>query len=249
MKIMVCVKRSVDIDARIRIRADRSGIETENIRMSMNVFDEIAVEEAVRLKERALATEVIAVSCGNHDAQEVLRHALAMGADRAILVRTQEHPDSLSVARLLKGIADMEKPDLVFLGKRSTDGEGAQTGPMLAALLDWPQGIFASEVSVEGDFVTVTEQTGQGAATLSLRLPAVVTAGAKLNVPRYVSLPSQLRAKKEPIQIITEEDLNVVIVPSPVVLEVNEPKKRVGAQILPDVATLVEKLKSTARAG
>ena len=212
----------------------------------MNVFDEIATEEAVRLKERAHANEVFAVACGRQDAQEALRSALAMGADRAILVRTEDPLSPLFVARLLKGIADIEKPDLILLGKRSTDEEYAQTGPMLAALLDWPQGIFASEVSVEGESVKVTGQTEQGTETVSLRLPAVITAGAKLNMPRYISLPNQLRAKREPIQIMTKEDLDVDFVLPLSVLEVNEPQERKNVQMLPDVAALVDRLKNAA---
>ena len=242
---MVCVKRSVDINARIRIRADKSGIETENLTMSMNLFDEIATEEAVRMKEAGLAKEVFAVACGDQDAREALRSALAIGADRAILVRTEETLSPLYVARLLKGVAEMEKPDIVLLGRHSTDSEEAQTGPMLAALLDWPQGISVSEVSVENELVRVSRETGQGTETLALRLPAVITAGTKLNVPRFISLPNRLRAKKAAIEIMAAEDFNVGSAPSIAVLEVNEPRERKSVQILPDVAALVNSLKTT----
>jgi len=246
MKVMVCVKRVVDFHARIRVKQDKSGVETENVRMSMNPFDEIAVEEAVRLKEAGVASEVIAVSCGVEKTQDILRTALAMGADRAILVQTDVALWPLAVARLLKAVAEKEAPQLVLLGKQATDDDAGQTGQMLASLLDWPQGIFASAVQVEGDAVKVTREMDEGTEELLLRLPAVITADLRLNAPRYVTLPNMARARKEPVQIMTPDELHVSLASRLAILQVDEPPARSGVQMLPDAATLVEKLKNEA---
>lgn len=247
MKIIVCVKRVVDFNARIRVKPDKSGIETENVKMSMNPFDEIAVEEAVRLKEAGRASEVIVVSCGVEKAQDTLRTAVAMGADRAILVRTDAELQPLGIAKLLKALAERETPQLVILGKQSTDDDAAQTGQMLAALLDWPQGIFASGIEVMAGKVTVIREIDDGTETLSLGLPAVITADLRLNAPRYVTLPNMARARKQPVEIVTPEELGVSVAPRLTVVQVDEPAARSGVQMLPDVETLVDKLKNEAK--
>jgi electron transfer flavoprotein beta subunit len=247
MKIIVCVKRVVDFNARIRVKPDKSGIETENVKMSMNPFDEIALEEAVRLKEAGKASEVVVVSCGVEKARDTLRTALAVGADRAILVRTDEVLQPLGIARLLEALTRRESPMLVLLGKQSTDDDAAQTGQMLAALLDWPQGIFASGVEVEEGAVRVVREIDDGTETLSLALPAVITADLRLNAPRYVTLPNMAKARKQPVEIITPEDLGVSIFPRLKILQVEEPAVRSGVQMVPDVETLVERLKNEAR--
>ncbi|MDR0933866.1 MAG: electron transfer flavoprotein subunit beta/FixA family protein [Burkholderiaceae bacterium] len=248
MKVMVCVKRVVDFNARIRVKPDKSGIETENVKMSMNPFDEIAVEEAVRLKEAGKATEVVVVSCGVERAQDTLRVALAIGADRAILVRAEnEVLQPLGVAKILKALAERESPRLVLLGRQATDDDAAQTGQMLAALLDWPQGIFASAIQVDGDTVNVVQEMDEGTKTLSLPLPAVVTADLGLNAPRYVTLPNMARARKQPIEMIMPEELGVSAAPRLKVLGMDTPPARSGVQMLPDVAALVEKLKNEAK--
>jgi electron transfer flavoprotein beta subunit len=247
MKIIVCAKRVVDINARIRIKPDKSGVETENVKMSMNPFDEIAVEEAVRLKEAGVASEVIVVSCGAEQAVDTLRTALAMGADRAILVRTDAVLQPLGIAKLLKALTERETPQLVLLGKQSTDDDAAQTGQMLAALLDWPQGIFASDVCVEGNSVTVVREIEDGTEKLALPLPAVVTADLRLNEPRYVTLPNMVRARKQQVEVITPEELGVSMIPRLAILHVDLPPSRTGVQMLPNVKTLVEKLKNEAK--
>ncbi len=247
MKIIVCVKRVVDFNARIRVKQDKSGIETENVKMSMNPFDEVAVEEAIRLKEAGKASEVVVVSCGVEKVQDTLRTALAMGADRAILIRTDEVLQPLGIVKLLKALAEKESPQLVLLGKQSTDDDAAQTGQMLAALLDWPQGIFASGVQVDDGVIQVVREIDDGTETLSLALPAVVTADLRLNAPRYVTLPNMAKARKQPVEILTPEELGVSLFPRLKIIQVEEPVSRSGVQMLPDVETLVEKLKTEAK--
>lgn len=247
MKIIVCIKRVVDFNARIRVKPDKSGIETENVKMSMNPFDEIAVEEAVRLKEAGTASEVIVVSCGEEKVQDTLRTALAMGADRAILIRTDEPLQPLGIARLLKALTEREAPQLVMLGKQSTDDDAAQTGQMLAALLDWPQGIFASGIAVQDGGVSVIREIDDGTETLFLNVPAVVTADLRLNAPRYVTLPNMARARKQPVETLTPEALGVSVAPRLAIMQVDEPVARSGVQMLPDVETLVDRLKNEAK--
>lgn len=247
MKVVVCIKRVVDFNARIRVKPDKSGIETENVKMSMNPFDEIAVEEAVRLKEAGKASEVIVVSCGVEKVQDTLRTALAMGADRAILIRTDEPLQPLAIAKLLRVLIQRESPKLVLLGKQSTDDDAAQTGQMLAALLDWPQGIFVSELQVEGETINVIREIDEGTESLSLIAPAVITADLRLNAPRYVTLPNMARARKQPIETITPDALGVFVESRLKILRVEEPPARSGVQMLPDVEMLVEKLKTEAK--
>lgn len=247
MKVIVCVKRVVDFNARIRVKPDKSGIETENVKMSMNPFDEIAVEEAVRLKEAGKVSEVVVVSCGAEKVQDTLRTALAMGADRAILIRTDEQLQPLGIAKLLKALIQRESPKLVLLGKQSTDDDAAQTGQMLAALLDWPQGIFASDLRVEGDTINVIREIDEGTESLLLNVPVVITADLRLNEPRYVTLPNMAKARKQSIEIILPETLGVSVETRLQILRVEEPLARFGVQMLPDVETLVEKLKTEAK--
>lgn len=247
MKILVCIKRVVDFNARIRVKEDQSGIETENVKMSMNPFDEIAIEEAVRLKEAGKATEVVAVSCGVQKAQDTLRTALAVGADRAILVQTDAELEQLAIAKLLKAVAEKESPQLILLGKQATDDNASQTGQMLAALLDWPQGTSVSAISVGKDAVNVIREVDEGTETLLLNLPAVITVDLGLNAPRYVTLPNMARARKQQIQVLTPSELGVSIVSSLKILNVREPSQRSGVEVVPDVATLVEKLKNEAK--
>lgn len=247
MKVIVCIKRVVDSNARIRVKPDKSGIETENVKMSMNPFDEIAVEEAVRLKEAGIASEVVVVSCGVEKVQDTLRTALAMGADRAILVRTDEPLQPLGVVKLLKALIQRESPQLALLGKQSTDDDAAQTGQMLAALLDWPQGIFASGIEMQGNAIHVIREIDEGTESLSLNLPAVITADLRLNAPRYVTLPNMARARKQPIEITTPDELGVSVEMRLEILRVEEPPARSGVQMVPDVKTLVEKLKNEAK--
>ena len=247
MKIMVCVKRVVDFNARIRVKQDKSGVETENVKMSMNPFDEIAVEEAVRLKEAGKASEVVVVSCGVEKAQDTLRTALAIGADRAVLVQTDAVLEPLAVAKLLKAVAEKESPRMVLLGKQATDDDAVQTGQMLAALLGWSQGIFAAGIQVQDNAVHVIREIDDGTETLSLTLPAVITADLRLNAPRYVTLPNLAKARKKPIAVMTPEELGVSIESRLKVVRVDEPPARSGVQILPDVAALVDKLKNEAK--
>ena len=247
MKVIVCVKRVVDFNARIRVKADKSGIETENVKMSMNPFDEIAVEEAVRLKEAGKVSEVVVVSCGEEKVQDTLRTAMAIGADRAVLIRTDILLQPLGIARLLSALTKKESPSLVILGKQSTDDDAAQTGQMLAALLDWPQGIFASSVVLQENSVSVIREIDEGTETLNLMLPAVITADLRLNAPRYVTLPNMARARKQPVEIITPEELGVSIAPRLRIVQVEEPPSRSGIRMLPDVETLVEKLRNEAK--
>jgi electron transfer flavoprotein beta subunit len=247
MKILVPVKRVVDYNVKVRVKADQSGMDLANVKMSMNPFDEIAVEEAVRLKEKGVATEVIAVSCGDAKCQETLRTAMAIGADRAILIETTEELQPLAVAKLLKALVDKEAPGLVVLGKQAIDDDCNQTGQMLAALTGLPQGTFASKVEVAGDKVNVTREVDGGLETLSLSMPAIVTTDLRLNEPRYVTLPNIMKAKKKPMDTVKPEDLGVDVSPRIKTLKVSEPPKRGAGIMVPDVATLVDKLKNEAK--
>ena len=247
MKVLVPVKRVVDYNVKIRVKADGSGVELANVKMSMNPFDEIAVEEAVRLKEKGIATEVVAISIGVTQAQETLRTALAMGADRAILIPVEGDVEPLAVAKLLKAIVAKEAPELVLLGKQAIDDDCNQTGQMLAALLDWPQATFASKVEIADGKATVTREVDGGLETLALSLPAIVTTDLRLNEPRYASLPNIMKAKKKPLDTVTAADLGVDVAPRLKVLKVAEPAKRQGGIKVPDIATLVDKLKNEAR--
>ena len=247
MKILVSVKRVVDYNVKVRVKADQSGMDLANVKMSMNPFDEIAVEEAVRLKEKGVVTEVIAVSCGVTQCQETLRTAMAIGADRAILVETAEELQPLAVAKLLKALMDKEQPGLVILGKQAIDDDCNQTGQMLAALADLPQGTFANKVEVVDGKVNVTREVDGGLETLSLSLPAIVTTDLRLNEPRYVTLPNIMKAKKKPLDIVKPEDLGVDVSPRLKTLKVSEPPKRGAGIKVADVAALVEKLKNAAK--
>ena len=247
MKVIVPVKRVVDYNVKVRVKADQSGMDLANVKMSMNPFDEIAVEEAVRLKEKGVVTEVIAVSCGVTQCQETLRTAMAIGADRAILVETSEELQPLAVAKLLKALMDKEQPGLVILGKQAIDDDCNQTGQMLAAMSGLPQGTFASKVEVPGDKVNVTREVDGGLETLSLTMPAIVTTDLRLNEPRYVTLPNIMKAKKKQMDIVKPEDLGVDVAPRIKTLKVSEPPKRGAGIMVPDVATLVDKLKNEAK--
>jgi len=247
MKVLVPVKRVVDYNVKVRVKSDGSGVELANVKMSMNPFDEIAVEEAMRLKEAGKATEVVAVSCGVAQCQETLRTAMAIGADRAILVETDVELQPLAVAKLLKALADKEQPQLIILGKQAIDDDCNQTGQMLAALLGWGQATFASKVVIEGDKALVTREVDGGLETLSLSLPAIVTTDLRLNEPRYVTLPNIMKAKKKPLDVIKPDELGVDVSPRLKTLKVVEPAKRSAGIIVPDVATLVAKLKNEAK--
>lgn len=247
MKVLVPVKRVVDYNVKVRVKSDNTGVDIANVKMSMNPFDEIAVEEAVRLKEKGVATEVIAVSCGATQCQETLRTAMAIGADRAILVETTEELQPLAVAKLLKALVDKEQPGLVILGKQAIDDDCNQTGQMLAALADLPQATFASKVEVADGKAKVTREVDGGLETLSISLPAIVTTDLRLNEPRYVTLPNIMKAKKKQMDIVKPEDLGVSIKPHLKTLKVVEPAKRGAGVKVPDVATLVDKLKNEAK--
>ncbi len=244
MKVLVPVKRVVDYNVKIRVKADGSGVETANVKMSMNPFDEIAVEEAVRLKEAKTATEVVAVSLGVQAAQETLRTALAMGADRAIHVVTDAELQPLAVAKLLKAIVDKEQPQLVIMGKQAIDDDANQTGQMLAALLGWAQGTFASKVEIADGYADVTREVDGGLQTVTLKLPAIVTTDLRLNEPRYASLPNIMKAKSKPLAQKTPADYGVDTAPRLEVLKVTEPSKRQAGAKVGSVDELVEKLKS-----
>jgi electron transfer flavoprotein beta subunit len=246
MKILVPVKRVIDSNVKVRVKSDGSGVDLANVKMSMNPFCEIAVEEAVRIKERGEATEVVAVSIGNAKSQDTLRTALAMGADRAILVKTEETVEPLAVAKLLKAVVETEKPDIVILGKQAIDDDCNQTGQMLAGLLGAPQGTFASKIELAGDKVKVTREVDGGLETVELSKPAVVTTDLRLNEPRYASLPNIMKAKKKPIDETTPETLGVDIAPRLKVISVAEPKAREAGIKVDDVAQLVDKLKNEA---
>ena len=247
MKVLVAVKRVVDYNVKVRVKADGSGVETANVKMSMNPFDEIAVEEAVRLKEAGKAEEIIAVSLGVQQAQETIRTALAMGADRGIHVQTDDELQPLAVAKMLKAIIEKEQPQLVILGKQAIDDDCNQTGQMLAALLGWPQGTFASKVAPEGDKVLVTREIDGGLETVALKLPAIVTTDLRLNEPRYASLPSIMKAKKKPIDQMSPADLGVDTAPRLTTLKVTEPPKRSAGVKVGSVAELVDKLRNEAK--
>ncbi|KAA0578088.1 electron transfer flavoprotein subunit beta/FixA family protein [Azospirillum sp. Sh1] len=247
MKILCAVKRVVDYNVKIRVKTDQSGVETSNVKFSMNPFDEIAVEEAVRLKEAGTATEIVVVSVGPTQAQETLRTALAMGADRAILVQTDVETQPLAVAKLLKALVEKEAPGMVILGKQAIDDDCNQTGQMLAALLGWGQGTFASKVAAADGKVAVTREIDGGLETVELKLPAVVTADLRLNEPRYASLPNIMKAKKKPLETVTPDALGVDVTPRLTTVRVAEPAKRQAGIKVPDVATLVDKLKNEAR--
>ncbi|MDM0021102.1 electron transfer flavoprotein subunit beta/FixA family protein [Variovorax saccharolyticus] len=247
MKVLVAVKRVIDANVKAQVKSDGSGIDLASVKMSMNPFDEIAVEEAVRLKEKGAATEIIAVSCGDAKCQETLRTAMAIGADRGILVETTEELQPLAVAKLLKALVDKEQPALVILGKQAIDDDANQTGQMLAALADLPQATFASKVEVAGDKVNVTREVDGGLETISLSLPAVITTDLRLNEPRYVTLPNIMKAKKKQLDTFKPEDLGVDVKPRLKTLKVSEPPKRGAGIKVPDVATLVDKLKNEAK--
>ena len=247
MKILVPVKRVVDYNVKVRVKADGTGVDIANVKMSMNPFDEIAVEDAVRLKEKGAATEVIAVSCGVAQCQETLRTAMAIGADRAILVETNEELQPLAVAKLLAALVAKEQPGLVILGKQAIDDDANQTGQMLAALTDLPQATFASKVEVAGDRVEVTREIDGGLETLSVSLPAIVTTDLRLNEPRYVTLPNIMKAKKKPLDNVKPEDLGVDVNPRLKTLKVAEPAGRKAGIKVADVAALVDKLKNEAK--
>ena len=247
MKILVPVKRVVDYNVKVRVKSDGTGVDLANVKMSMNPFDEIAVEEAVRLREKGVATEVIVVSCGVSQCQETLRTAMAIGADRAILVETNEELQPLAVAKLLKALVDKEQPQLVMLGKQAIDDDCNQTGQMLAGLLDWGQATFASKVEIADSKATVTREVDGGLETVWIALPAVVTADLRLNEPRYVTLPNIMKAKKKPFEIIKPDALGVDVTPRIKTLNVSEPAKRAAGVKVPDVTTLVAKLKNEAK--
>jgi electron transfer flavoprotein beta subunit len=247
MKILVAVKRVVDYNVKVRVKSDNSGVDIANVKMSMNPFDEIAIEEAVRLKEKGVATEVIAVSCGVTQCQETLRTAMAIGADRAILVETTAELQPLAVAKLLKALVDKEQPWLIILGKQAIDDDCNQTGQMLAGLCDLPQATFASQLEVIDGKARVTREVDGGSETLSISLPAIITTDLRLNEPRYVTLPNIMKAKKKPLDIFKPEDLGVDVAPRIKTLRVSEPPKRSAGIKVPDVATLVAKLKNEAK--
>lgn len=247
MKVLVPVKRVVDYNVKVRVKADQSGVDIANVKMSMNPFDEIAVEEAMRLKEAGKVSEIIAVSCGTLQSQETLRTAMAIGADRSILVEADMELQPLAVAKLLKAVADKEQPQLIILGKQAIDDDANQTGQMLAALLDWPQATYASKVEIDGDKVKVTREVDGGLEVISLTLPAIVTTDLRLNEPRYVTLPNIMKAKKKTVDNFKPEDLGVDVTPRLKTLKVTEPAKRSAGIIVLDVATLVDKLKNEAK--
>ena len=247
MKVLVAVKRVVDYNVKVRVKSDGTGVDIANVKMSMNPFDEIAIEEAVRLKEKGIVTEIIAVSCGVTQCQETLRTAMAIGADRGILVETAVELQPLAVAKLLKALIEKEQPGLIILGKQAIDDDCNQTGQMLAALADLPQGTFASKVEVVDGTVNVTREVDGGSETVSLTMPAVITTDLRLNEPRYVTLPNIMKAKKKQLDIFTPEALGVDVTPRIKTLKVVEPPKRSAGIKVPDVATLVAKLKTEAK--
>ncbi len=247
MKVLVAVKRVIDANVKVRVKADRSGVETANVKMAMNPFCEIAVEEALRLKEKGVATELVVVSAGAQPCQETLRAALAMGADRAVHVLTEAPLEPLSVAKLLRAVVGRESPQLVILGKQAIDDDNNQTGQMLAALLGWPQGTFASKVVIEQGGVSVTREVDGGLETVALKLPAVVTTDLRLNEPRYASLPNIMKAKKKPIDTLKPEELGVDVAPRLQLVQIEEPEKRKAGVMVETVAELVDKLRSEAK--
>ena len=247
MKVLVAVKRVVDYSVKVRVKSDNTGVDIANVKMSMNPFDEIAIEEAVRLKEKGVVTEIVAVSCGVTQCQETLRTAMAIGADRAILVECTEDLQPLAVAKLLKALVDKEQPGLIILGKQAIDDDCNQTGQMLAALADLPQVTCASKIEVADGKASITREIDGGSETLSVTLPAVMTADLRLNEPRYVTLPNIMKAKKKPLETLKPADLGVDVAPRIKTLKVTEPPKRSAGIKVPDVATLVAKLKTEAK--
>jgi electron transfer flavoprotein beta subunit len=247
MKVLVCVKRVVDYNVKVRVKSDGTGVDVANVKMSMNPFDEIALEEAVRLREAGVATEVVAVSCGVTQCQETLRTAMAIGSDRAILVESTDELQPHAVAKILKALVEKEQPGLIILGKQAIDDDSNQTGQMLAALAGLPQATFASKVVVADGKATVSREVDGGSETLSLKLPAVVTTDLRLNEPRYVTLPNIMKAKKKPLETLKPADLGVDVTPRLKTLKVVEPPKRSAGVMVPDVKTLVEKLKNEAK--
>jgi electron transfer flavoprotein beta subunit len=247
MKVLVGVKRVIDYNVKIRVKSDGTGVETQNVKMSMNPFDEIAIEEAIRMKEAGTASEIVAVSMGPQQCQETIRTALAMGADRGIHVLTDDPLEPLAVAKLLKAIVDEEAPELVILGKQAIDDDANQTGQMLAALLGWSQGTFASKIDKANGEVNVTREVDGGLETVTLKMPAVVTTDLRLNEPRYASLPNIMKAKKKPIDAKSPGDLGVDTAPRLETLKVSEPPKRESGEMVEDVAALVAKLKNEAK--
>ena len=247
MKVLVAVKRVVDYNVKVRVKADNSGVDLANVKMSMNPFCEIAVEEAVRLKEKGVATEIVAVTVGPTSAQEQLRTALALGADRAVLVESADELSSLAIAKALKAVVDKEQPQLVILGKQAIDSDNNQTGQMLAALSGYAQGTFASEVAVEGDSVKVTREIDGGLQTVALKLPAIVTTDLRLNEPRYASLPNIMKAKKKPLEVVKPEDLGVSTASTVTTLKVEAPAARSAGIKVKSVDELVDKLKNEAK--
>ena len=247
MKVLVPVKRVVDYNVKVRVKSDGSGVDVANVKMSMNPFDEIALEEATRLKEGGKVSEVVAVSVGVAQCQETLRTGMAIGADRGVLVETAVETEPLAVAKIIKALADKEQPQLIILGKQAIDDDSNQTGQMVAALLGWPQATFASKVVLDDGKVTVTREVDGGLETVSLNLPAVITTDLRLNEPRYVTLPNIMKAKKKPLETIKPEDLGVDVTPRLKTLKVVEPAKRSAGVKVPDVATLVQKLRTEAK--
>jgi electron transfer flavoprotein beta subunit len=247
MKILVPVKRVIDYNVKVRVKSDQSGIETANVKMSMNPFDEIAVEEAVRLKESGVATEIVVVSIGPQQCQETLRTGMAVGADRGILIQTDDVVEPLAVAKLLKAVVDEESPDFVIMGKQAIDDDSNQTGQMLAALLGWGQATFASKVELDGGNAKVTRELDGGLQTLSVKLPAIITTDLRLNEPRYASLPNIMKAKKKELASKTPSDYGVDIATRTEILKVEEPPVRQGGITVPDVDTLIDKLKNEAK--
>jgi electron transfer flavoprotein beta subunit len=247
MKILVPVKRVVDFNVKVRVKADGSGVETSGVKMSMNPFDEIAIEEAVRLKEKGIATEIVAVSMGGAQCSETIRTALAMGADRGILVETDVELQPLAVAKLLRAIVEREQPQLVIMGKQAIDDDMNATGQMLAAMLGWPQGTFASRVAIEGDTINVTREIDGGLETVALDLPAIVTTDLRLNEPRYASLPNIMKARKKPIENVKPADLGIDPAPRLKTIKVSEPPQRQAGVKVGSVAELVQKLRSEAK--
>ena len=247
MKVLVPVKRVVDYNVKVRVKSDQSGVDIANVKMSMNPFDEIAIEEATRLKEKGVATEVLAVSCGVAQCQETLRTAMAIGADRGILVQTDAELQPLAVAKLLKVLCDKEQPSLVILGKQAIDDDASQVGQMLAALLGWPQATYASKIEIAGDTAKVTREVDGGMEIIDLKLPAIITTDLRLNEPRYVTLPNIMKAKKKQLDNVTPQDLGVDVAPRLKTLKVSEPAARKAGVKVADVAALVDKLKNEAK--
>ena len=247
MKVLVPVKRVVDYNVKVRVKADNSGVETANVKMSMNPFDEIAVEEALRLREAGTVSEIIIVSVGVQQCQETIRTALAMGADRGVLVKTDEEVEPIGVARALKVLCEREEPGMVICGKQAIDGDHSQTGQMLAAMLGWAQGTFAFKLEASADQVRVTREIDGGLETVDLKLPAVITTDLRLNEPRFASLPNIMKAKKKPLDTVTAEELGVDLTPRTKILKVEAPPAREAGVIVPDVATLVDKLRNEAK--